>query len=95
MTNQVDGQVAKIGDKGNLVTDIPNAKLSSAPRDSSLSVQFDGHETMCLYEADHSEPESTMVAYLGPSDHLEIEIVGMDLAGMLGIAIGAKVSVIW
>ena len=95
MSHRVEGQVAEIGAEGNLITDIPNEKLKSAPRDASLSVRFGGHETICLYDPDHSEPESTMVAYLGNSDHLEIEIVGMNLAGMLGIPVGAKVAVVW
>ncbi|MEL7499449.1 MAG: SAM hydroxide adenosyltransferase [Planctomycetota bacterium] len=95
MTNRVEGIIAEIGSQGNLITSIKNAQLADAPRDATTSIRFGGHETICLYESGHSEPESTMVAYLGDSECLEIEIVGMNLAGMLGIQVGESVSVVW
>lgn len=95
MTNRVEGSVAEIGSQGNLITDISSQSLTAAPRDASVSVRFSGHETIGLYEAGHSEPESTMVAFLGASDRLEIEIVGMNLASMLGVKVGASVAVVW
>ena len=36
-----------------------------------------------------------MVASVGASGCVEIEIVGMDLAGMLGITVGTQVKVQW
>lgn len=95
MSNLIEGQVSKLGEAGNLITSIANDQLTEAPRDASISIRFAGHETICLYPAGHQEPETTLVAYLGESGALEIEIVGMNLAEMLGIQVGAKVSVLW
>ena len=95
MTNRVDGKIKEIGGRGNLITDIENSKLAEVPRDATTSIRFGGHETIGLYEAGHSEPESTMVAFLGDADFLEIEIVGMNLAEMLGMKVGESVSVVW
>ena len=95
MANSITGEVTDFGESGNLITNIQCEQLADVPRDVTTSIRFDGHETNCLYEADHDEPESTMVAYLGKSGFLEIEIVGMNLAEMLGITKGSSVSVNW
>ncbi len=95
MPHRVEGKVNEVDDQGRLITDIANDQLSAAPRDATTSIRFGGHETICLYEAGHSEPESTMVAVLGDSGCLEIEIVGMNLSEMLGIKVGESVSVCW
>ena len=77
------------------VADINQQQLDGAPRDESLSVQFGGHETFGLYENDHGQPESTMVAKINADSVIEIEIVGMSLSDMLGIGIGESVTVCW
>ena len=95
MANVVSGQVSEIDKTGRLITDIDSAKLDAAPRDENTSIKFGGHETVGLYDHTHGQPEATMVASLGVSGVVEIEIVGMDLAGMLGIPVGTKVQVEW
>ena len=65
------------------------------PRDENTVVKFGGHETHGLFPNDHGQPDATMVAFLGKSGSLEIEIVGVSLSDMLGIKTGEKVSVTW
>ena len=91
----IDGQVIEIGAEGNLVTNISHDQLDGAPRDETLAVKFAGHETFGLFENDHDQPPSTMVAKIGTQGQLEIEIVGMSLSEMLGIRVGDSVSVNW
>ena len=91
----VEGQVVEVDSKGRLITDISSAQVDDAPRDENVSIKFGGHETVGIYDQDHGQPETTMVASLGASGCLEIEIVGMDLSGMLGIPKGTQVQVVW
>lgn len=91
----VEGQVVEVDSKGRLITDISAAQVDNAPRDENVAIKFGGHETVGIYDLDHGQPETTMVASLGSSGCLEIEIVGMDLSGMLGIPKGAQVQVVW
>ncbi len=89
------GKVAEISGDGKLITDIEFAYVSEAVGNAEAQVAFGGHETVGLFEASHGQPEATMVASVGDSGRVEIEIVGMDLAGMLGIPVGTQVEVQW
>lgn len=95
LTTKIEGKVASIGDHGNLITDIAIAAVADASEDETTVVKFGGHETFGIFPADHGQPESTMVASCGPSGFVEIEIVGIPLAEMLGIGVGEKVEVRW
>ena len=93
MAKRIKGTVTKIGDGGRLITDISVEQVQECPRDESLSVKFGDHETFGLFQADHDQPEATMVATLGHSGFVEIEIVGIPLAEMLGIRVGESVTI--
>ncbi len=95
MANQIEGQVVSIDDSGNLITDIAIDQISDAPRDESVTIKFGDHETIGLFPSDHDQPAATMVAVLGESGFLEIQIVGISLAEMLGIKVAESVSVSW
>ncbi len=95
MSNRISGVVSSITESGTIVSDIPVEQLSEAPRDDSLRVEFGGHQTVGLYDSNHQEPEMTMVASLGESGYLEVEIVGLNLCEMLGIKVGEPVFVAW
>ena len=95
MENQVDGKVVSVTESGDLLTDIENQKIETAPRDESVSISFGDHHTVGLFPPDHEEPESTLVAVLGESGFLEIGIVGMNLSQLLGINSGQAVTVSW
>ncbi len=95
MANRIEGKVGSIGEAGSLVTDISVDKVSDIPHDESVTIKFGDHETIGLYPVEHGQPDATMVASLGKSGFIEIEIVGIPLAEMLGIKVGDGVAVTW
>lgn len=95
LSNCIDGTVASCDTSGNLVTDIPNDSVAGIVGDENVSVKFGDHETFGIFPADHSEPDATLVASLGESGFVQIEIVGISLSDMLGVKAGLKVAVAW
>ncbi len=95
MSGTVEGKIVAITDQGNLVSDIAASQLEQAPRGEELTVLCDEHETRGLFAANHDQPESTFIAVLGENGCLELEIVGLSAAIMLGIQVGESVSVCW
>jgi S-adenosylmethionine hydrolase len=92
---KIEGAVAKVSDSGNLITDITADQLRDAPRNESVIVKCDDHETIGIFTADHKEPPMTLLALIGSSGHLELEIVGDSAKIMLGVRVGEKVVVKW
>jgi S-adenosylmethionine hydrolase len=92
-THCIAGTVDSIGSKGQLITSIANGELVDAGQDDSVTVKFADHETFGVYPETHGQPDATLVASLGSSGHLEIEIVGISISEMLGIKTGVPVSV--
>lgn len=92
---KIEGTVVSYSEAGNLVTDIPVSKLAGLPRDSTVFVACDEHETQGLYTPDHHEPDFTLLALLAPSGFLELVIVGDSAKIMLGVKTGEKVVVRW
>ena len=95
MPHKVEGTVVSVSEFGNLVTDIPCAALADAPRDASVSIRCDEHETVGLFSIGHEEPESSFLALFGESGFLELTIVGDSAQMMLGIRCGERVVVQW
>ena len=95
MSRKIEGKVVSINESGNLITDIPCAALAEAPRDGTVSIRCDEHETVGLFTTDHSEPEMSFLAVLGDCGFLELTIVGDSAKMMLGIRPGERVSVQW
>lgn len=95
MPQKIEGTVVSVSENGNLVTDIPCTALASAPRDASVAIRCDEHETVGLFTADHQEPDFSFLALLGDSGFLELTIVGDSAKMMLGIRPGERVSVQW
>jgi S-adenosylmethionine hydrolase len=91
----IEGKVTAYGSEGNLVTDIRHAQLEAAPRDISVTIRCDEHETVGLFAPDHREPEMSLLALLAPSGFLELTIVGDSAKIMLGVRIGEKVAIRW
>jgi S-adenosylmethionine hydrolase len=87
--------VVAVSANGNLITDITADQLRDVPRNDSVTVRCDEHETIGLYALGHAEPEMTLLALVGDSGKLELEIVGDSAKIMLGVRIGEKVSVKW
>lgn len=95
LNGKIKGVVASIGIQGSLITDISNEDVAEVPRDESVNVVFGDHQTIGLFETGHEQPDATMVASLGESGFVEIEIVGISLSDMLGIKPGEEVQITW
>lgn len=95
MSGKVEGTVVSISETGNLVTDISAEGLDNAPRDEQVTVRCDDHETNGIFDSNHDQPEATLIAIIGNSGCLELEIVGDSAKIMLGIGVGEKVQVTW
>ncbi|HEX5106234.1 MAG TPA: SAM hydroxide adenosyltransferase [Pirellulaceae bacterium] len=95
MAGKIEGKVVAYGETGNLVTDIAADALQSAPRDQSVTITCDEHETVGIYPADHPEEACTLMAILGSGGCLELTIVGDSAKMMLGVSLGERVVVKW
>jgi S-adenosylmethionine hydrolase len=95
VSGTLSGKVVRIDDSGNLVTDILGSSLSGAPRDATLRVVVDEHETYGLFPVDHSQPAMTLVAIVDDTNPLTIVLVGDSASAMLGVRPGAPVEVHW
>ena len=95
MSGRLEGTIVAIDDSGNLVSDIPIARLADVPTDERTTVSCDEHQTIGLYSLDHNEPPMTFIAVLGGSGHLELTVVGDSARMMLGVREGEKIVVQW
>lgn len=96
MPGSVKGKVIDVRSHGGLVTDITAAQLQSAPRDASVHITVDEHETFGLFTTEHGQPAMTLVAIVDAGDgSLVIELVGDSASDMLGVRSGAPVEVRW
>lgn len=92
---KIEGQVQAIDSFGNLITDITAQMLAGVPSGAETVVACDDHETLGLYRTYADQPAMTFIALVGSSGHLELAIVGESAAAMLGVRIGAPVTVRW
>lgn len=95
MPGKVEGSVVSVSETGNLVTDIGSDQLREAPRDEQVTVRCDDHETNGIFSPNHGQPEATLLAIIGSSGCLELEVVGDSAKIMLGIRVGERVQVTW
>ena len=95
MPVRIVGIVSSISESGNLVTDITADQLAAAPRDESVSIQCNDHVTNGIFEVGHEQPAMTLIALIGESNCLEMEIVGDSAQIMLGVSTGSQVEVSW
>ena len=95
LPRKLKGSVRSIDSFGNLITDIADSALAAAPRDESVRVVCDEHETLGIFQSYTDQPEMTLMALVGSSGCLELAIVGDSAAAMLGIQVGAVVEVVW
>lgn len=96
MPGSIKGKVTEVDSGGSLITDIQATQLAETPRDASVRVAVDEHETFGIFGQDHGQPEMTLIAILTePSGSLRIELVGDSASAMLGVRTGAPVEVSW
>jgi len=92
---KIEGKITSYSEAGNLVSDIAVDRLRTVPRDQSVTVTCDEHQTVGLFSPDHKEPEMTLLALLAPSGFLELVIVGDSAKIMLGVRPGQAITVQW
>jgi S-adenosylmethionine hydrolase len=95
LPKKVQGSVLSVDSFGNLITDITEAMLAAAPRDETVRIACDEHETLGIFRAYSDQPACTLIAVVGSSGRLELAIVDDSAAAMLGIGPGAPVTVSW
>ena len=95
MSGRIEGRVVSISESGNLVTDITADQLADVPRGDQVTVRCDEHETQCIFDVHHEQPPMTLIALVGASGCLELEIVTDSAKIMLGVSPGEKVEVRW
>lgn len=96
MTNSIKGKVIEVDKGGALITDIASSKLESTPRDISVRIIVDEHETFGLFVEPHDQPSMTLVAIVSEGEGpLRIELVDDSASAMLGVRAGAPVEVLW
>ena len=95
MAGKIQGTIAAVSESGNLISDISSEKLDGVPTGDSVVVRCDDHETTGIFNAEHVQPVATLIAVLGGSGHLELEIVGDSAKMMLGVVVGEKIEVEW
>ena len=95
LPGKIEGKIVAVSESGNLVSDISEERLSRTPRDGQLTVRCDEHETIGIFASGHDQPSMTLIAVVGSSGNLELEIVGESAKIMLGIAVGEPVVVKW
>ncbi len=92
---EITGRVASVDSFGNLITDILADQLADLPSDERLLVLCDEHETRGLFRTYSDQPEMTLIALVGSSGCLELAIVGDSAKLMLGVGVGAPVTLRW
>lgn len=95
VANKISGEVVEVDSFGNLVTNITRAQLAGVPTDESVTVACDEHATQGIFQTYSDQPEMTLIALVGSGDQLELAIVGESAAAMLGVPVGAPVTVTW
>ncbi|MEX0586848.1 MAG: SAM hydroxide adenosyltransferase, partial [Pirellulales bacterium] len=70
-------------------------RLADAPRDESVTIHCDEHETHGIFKSYGDQPPMTLIALVGSSGCLELAIVDDSAAAMLGVAVGERVTVTW
>ncbi|MEM6799731.1 MAG: SAM-dependent chlorinase/fluorinase [Planctomycetota bacterium] len=95
VAQRIEGEVIEVDSFGNLITNITAEQLADCPRDTSVTIRCDEHETVGIYQTYSEQPPMTLVAIVGSNGHLELAIVDDSAKIMLGVGVGAAVSVAW
>ena len=95
LADRIEGEIVSVDSFGNLVSNITREMLSDAPRDETVSVRCDDHETHGIFDTYADQPEMTLIALIGSNDQLELAIVNDSAKIMLGVGVGTPVEVCW
>lgn len=95
MAGRISGKVTTIDATGNLVTDLRREQLRGVESPHKLTVSCNGFSTCGIFDADHVEPDMTLLAIWNRAGLLELTLVGDNASEFLGIRLGAEVIVLW
>lgn len=95
MSGRIDGTIVSVDGAGNLVSDIPAARMRGVPTDERTTVTCDEHHTVGLFSTGHNQPPMTLIAIIGGSGCLELSLVDDNAHLMLGVGTGEKIFVRW
>jgi S-adenosylmethionine hydrolase len=93
--NRIEGEVIEVDSFGNLITNITRAMLESVPSGDSVIITCEEHETQGIFATFSDQPPMTLMAHVGSTGRLELAIVDENASAMLGVRVGAPVSVTW
>ena len=80
---------------GNLITNITKAMLEGVPRNDSVTICCEEHETQGIFATYSDQPTMTFMAHVGSTGRLELAVVDENASAMLGVRVGAPVRVCW
>lgn len=92
---KLTGAIESIDSFGNLITNIGEELLGDVPRDESVQIVCDEHETTGIFSTYGDQPSMTLLALIGSGGMLELAIVDDSAAAMLSVKVGAVVTVNW
>jgi S-adenosylmethionine hydrolase len=92
---KLSGIIESIDSFGNLITNISEELLGDVPRNDSVRIVCDEHETTGIYSTYGDQPSMTLLALIGSAGMLELAIVDDSAAAMLSVKVGAAVTVNW
>ncbi len=95
VARKIEGEVIRVDDFGNLITNITRDMLAEAPTDETVTISCDQHETHGIFTTYADQPAMTLMALIGSNDQLELAIVEDSAKIMLGVGVGAPVEVTW
>lgn len=95
VANRIEGEVIEVDSFGNLITNITQAMLKGVPRDESVSVACEAHQTQGIFATYSDQPPMTLMAHVGSTGRLELAVVDENASAMLGLGVGAPVCVSW
>jgi len=93
--NRIDGMVLEIDSFGNLITNITGEMIGNRPTDNRVCIVCSIFETWGIYHTYGQHLAGTLVAVIGSNDRLELAVVGESAASILGVQVGAPVTVSW
>ena len=92
---EIEGVIETVDSFGNLITNIGEDQLGDVPRDESVRIICDEHETTGIFRTYGDQPEMTLIALVGSTGKLELAIVGDSAQVMLGVEQGTAVKILW
>jgi S-adenosylmethionine hydrolase len=93
--NRIEGEVIEVDSFGNLITNITNAMLEGVPRNDTVIISCEEHETQGIFATYSDQPTMTFMAHVGSTGRLELAVVDENASAMLGVRVGTPVRVSW